>query len=110
MWSLTPRSSNKTNSPSGESSQLGKDSNRLVLCIRYLKDSARDVYSKRRIIAVLKVVEIVENACYKHLDWYYSTQGCLMFSTSSKKAGQFTDYGSKTLKICLLLSCQGKSD
>ncbi|GKA32610.1 hypothetical protein Tco_0718977 [Tanacetum coccineum] len=47
------------------------------------RESARDVYSKRRIIAVTKV-EIVEWHDYKHLDW------------------------SKTLKICRFLSCKEK--
>ncbi|GJY46376.1 hypothetical protein Tco_0435439 [Tanacetum coccineum] len=36
-----------------------------------LRESARDVYSKRRIIAVTKV-EIVEWHDYKHLDWILS--------------------------------------
>ncbi|GJY67226.1 hypothetical protein Tco_0469464 [Tanacetum coccineum] len=39
-----------------------------VLCICDHRESARDVYSKRRIIAVTKV-EIVEWQDYKHLDW-----------------------------------------
>ncbi|GKB73884.1 hypothetical protein Tco_0935296 [Tanacetum coccineum] len=39
-----------------------------ILFICDHKESARDVYSKRRIIAVTKV-EIVEWHNYKHLDW-----------------------------------------
>ncbi|GJX39982.1 hypothetical protein Tco_0254972 [Tanacetum coccineum] len=38
------------------------------LCIATIRESARDVYPKRRIIAVTKV-EIVEWQNYKHLDW-----------------------------------------
>ncbi|GJZ37152.1 hypothetical protein Tco_0583343 [Tanacetum coccineum] len=41
--------------------------------LRTNKESARDVYSKRRIIAVTKV-EIVEWQNYKHLDWITVTR------------------------------------
>ncbi|GKF39180.1 hypothetical protein Tco_0119241 [Tanacetum coccineum] len=49
------------------------------------RESARDVYSKRRIIAVTKV-EIVEWHDYKHLDWITVRRDEMMYSTSSKKA------------------------
>ncbi|GKD18499.1 hypothetical protein Tco_1207657 [Tanacetum coccineum] len=70
-----------------------------------LRESARDVYSKRRIIAVTKV-EIVEWHDYKHLDWI-TVRGMMMLSTSSKKA--INRLRIQDLKIVLLL-VQGKSD
>ncbi|GJZ87742.1 hypothetical protein Tco_0659352 [Tanacetum coccineum] len=54
-----------TNMHSGESHIRGENNNNSMEVNR---ESARDVYSKRRIIAVTKL-EIVEWHNYKHLDW-----------------------------------------
>nr|GEX56963.1 nucleic acid-binding, OB-fold protein [Tanacetum cinerariifolium] len=54
------------------------------------RESARDVYSKRRIIAVTEL-QIVEWHDYKHLDW---------ISIYKLKKAILKGYASKTLKIC----------
>ncbi|GJS07635.1 hypothetical protein Tco_0364431 [Tanacetum coccineum] len=66
---------------------------------------ARDVYSKRRIVAVTKV-EIVEWQNYKHLDWItVRRDDDILYKF---KEGDFHRLGSKTLKNMLLLLEQGK--
>ncbi|GJW16165.1 hypothetical protein Tco_0020298 [Tanacetum coccineum] len=67
------------------------------------RESARDVYSKRRIIAVTKV-EIVEWHDYKHLDWITVRRDDVLITSSKKETS--TTKGSKTLKIFLLLLVQ----
>ncbi|GJT28221.1 hypothetical protein Tco_0908496 [Tanacetum coccineum] len=52
----------------GVSSRKGQKKRRQFYAFATTRESARDVYSKRRIIAVTKV-EIVEWKNYKHLDW-----------------------------------------
>ncbi|GKB12737.1 hypothetical protein Tco_0846660 [Tanacetum coccineum] len=66
------------------------------------RESARDVYSKRRIVAVTKL-EIVNWHNYKHLDWI--TVPFLIYlvrdetsCTNSKEGGDFKDLHSQTSK------------
>ncbi|GKA60022.1 hypothetical protein Tco_0759335 [Tanacetum coccineum] len=69
------------------------------------RESARDVYSKRRIIAVTKV-EIVEWQNYKHLDWItVRRDDDILYKF---KEGDFHRLRSNTLKNLLLLLVQGK--
>ncbi|GJS41876.1 hypothetical protein Tco_0566919 [Tanacetum coccineum] len=77
------------------------------------RESARDVYSKRRIIAVTQV-EIVEWHDYKHLDWIYAfaTQGISsglrrMMMLSPFKEGTFPTKD-QDIEDMLLLLVQGK--
>ncbi|GJZ67079.1 hypothetical protein Tco_0630319 [Tanacetum coccineum] len=63
---------------SGES-HIGGENEHQFYGITVNRESARDVYSKRRIIAVTKL-EIVEWHNYKHLDWitvqrFYTSAG-----------------------------------
>nr|GEZ97894.1 hypothetical protein [Tanacetum cinerariifolium] len=69
------------------------------------RESARDVYSKRRIIAVMKL-KIVEWHSYKHLDW-------ITIRRSDDKLYKFKEGDYKKLRIqdiedMLLLLVQGK--
>ncbi|GJS40201.1 hypothetical protein Tco_0565244 [Tanacetum coccineum] len=63
-----------------EEEDLPYGESRIGAKIATSRESARDVYSKRRIIAVTKV-EIVEWHDYKHLDWMNSNEGMMMLST-----------------------------
>ncbi|GJV59875.1 retrovirus-related pol polyprotein from transposon TNT 1-94 [Tanacetum coccineum] len=65
------------------------------------RESARDVYSKRRIIAVTKV-EIVEWQDYKHLDWITVLRDDDVHYNSKKATSITKDH--KTLKICCFFS------
>ncbi|GJT01014.1 hypothetical protein Tco_0822183 [Tanacetum coccineum] len=73
------------------------------------RESARDVYSKRRIIAVTKV-EIVEWHDYKHLDWITVRRDDDMPLHKFQEA-TYTDFfqGSNTLRM-LQSSCGKESD
>ncbi|GJX50599.1 hypothetical protein Tco_0277444 [Tanacetum coccineum] len=65
-------------------------------------ESARDVYSKRRIIAVTKL-QIVEWHNYKHLDWITV---CRDDDKLYKfKEGDFKGFASKTSKTCCFFLC-----
>ncbi|GJS30121.1 hypothetical protein Tco_0490741, partial [Tanacetum coccineum] len=61
------------------------------------RESARDVYSKRRIIAVTKL-QIVEWNNYKHLDWITIHRDDDKLYTF--KEGDSTGFASKTSKTC----------
>nr|GFA86969.1 hypothetical protein [Tanacetum cinerariifolium] len=61
------------------------------------RESALDVYSKRRIIAVTEL-KIVEWHNYKHLDWISVRRDDDKIYKC--KEGDFKSYASKTLKIC----------
>ncbi|GJT51415.1 hypothetical protein Tco_0977572 [Tanacetum coccineum] len=66
------------------------------------RESARDVYSKRRIITVTKV-EIVEWQNYKHLDWItVRRDDDVLYKFKEGDLPRLN--GTKTLKILLLLS------
>ncbi|GJV16382.1 retrovirus-related pol polyprotein from transposon TNT 1-94 [Tanacetum coccineum] len=65
------------------------------------RESARDVYSKRRIIAVTKV-EIVEWQNYKHLDWI------TIYILYKFKEGDFHRLRIQDIEDMLLLLVQGK--
>ncbi|GJZ46175.1 hypothetical protein Tco_0593771 [Tanacetum coccineum] len=67
------------------------------------RESARDVYLKRRMITVTKV-EIVEWQTIMQLDGllYEGMRNSLQF----KKKAISTDFGSKTLKTCYFFSCK----
>ncbi|GJW19640.1 hypothetical protein Tco_0027076 [Tanacetum coccineum] len=69
------------------------------------RESARDVYSKRRIIAVTKV-EIVEWQNYKHLDWItVSRDDDILYKF---KEGDFHRIRIQDIEDMLLLLVQGK--
>ncbi|GJZ63245.1 hypothetical protein Tco_0619666 [Tanacetum coccineum] len=70
-----------------------------------LMESARDVYSKRRIIAVTKV-EIVEWQNYKHLDWItVRRDDDILYKF---KEGDFHRLRIQDIEDMLLLLVQGK--
>ncbi|GKD51790.1 hypothetical protein Tco_1280766, partial [Tanacetum coccineum] len=70
-----------------------------------LRESARDVYSKRRIIAVTKV-EIVEWHDYKHLDWITVRRDDDVLYKFNK--GDFHRLRIQDIEDMLLLLVQGK--
>ncbi|GJT14055.1 hypothetical protein Tco_0861097 [Tanacetum coccineum] len=69
------------------------------------RESARDVYSKRRIIAVIKL-EIVEWHNYKHLDWITIRRDDDMLEKF--KEGDFNRLHIQDIKDMMLLLVQGK--
>ncbi|GJV62017.1 hypothetical protein Tco_1468117 [Tanacetum coccineum] len=83
----------------------GVSSRKYTTSVMKTKESARDVYSKRRIIAVTKL-EIVEWQNYKHLDW-------ITIRRDDDKLHKFKEGDFKRLRIqdiedMLLLLVQGK--
>nr|GEZ97466.1 hypothetical protein [Tanacetum cinerariifolium] len=76
-----------------------------IFLINRLKESARDVYSKRRIIAVTKL-KIVEWHSYKHLDWITVRRDD--DKLYKFKEGDFKRLRIQDIKDMLLLLVQGK--
>ncbi|GKD30183.1 hypothetical protein Tco_1240961 [Tanacetum coccineum] len=78
---------------------------RLRVFVYFIYESAKDVYSKRRIIDVIKL-EIVEWHNYKHLDWI------TVRSDDDKlykfKEGDFNRLRIQDIEDMLLLLVQGK--
>ncbi|GJV94528.1 hypothetical protein Tco_1546105 [Tanacetum coccineum] len=86
-------------------SHWGKKSGRQFYAFATLRESARDVYSKRRIIAVTKV-EIVEWHDYKHLDWItVRREDDQLYKF---KEGDFPRLRIQDIEDMLLLLVQGK--
>nr|GEW85999.1 hypothetical protein [Tanacetum cinerariifolium] len=71
----------------------------------HIKESARDVYSKRRTIAVTKL-QIVECHNYKHLDWIIARRDDDKLYTF--KEGDFNRLRIQHIEDMLLLLVQGK--
>ncbi|GJS63676.1 hypothetical protein Tco_0678240 [Tanacetum coccineum] len=71
------------------------------------RESARDVYSKRRIIAVTKV-EIVEWQDYKHLDWITVRRDDDVLYKFKFKEGDFYRLRIQDIEDMLILLVQGK--
>ncbi|GKB44100.1 hypothetical protein Tco_0889042 [Tanacetum coccineum] len=70
-----------------------------------VKESARDVYSKQRIIAVTKL-QIIEWRGYKHLDWITVRRDDDKIYTF--KEGDFKRLRLQDIKVTLILLVQGK--
>ncbi|GKA94404.1 hypothetical protein Tco_0816442 [Tanacetum coccineum] len=70
------------------------------------RESARDVYSKRRIIAVTKL-EIVEWHNYKHLDWITVRRDCTSWHKPNREISKRL-YAIQDIEDMLLLLVQGK--
>ncbi|GJX96954.1 hypothetical protein Tco_0352752 [Tanacetum coccineum] len=86
-------------------SHIGGKKRRQFYAFAATRESARDVYSKRRIIAVTKV-EIVEWQNYKHLDWItVRRDDDILYKF---KEGDFHRLRIQDIEDMLLLLVQGK--